>query len=81
MHKSQGLTFKHVRIDFTGGVFAGGQTYVALSRCTSLEGISLQEPIKFSDVFVRPEVKTFAKNYNNNNLISSALHQSKADKK
>ena len=81
VHKSQGLTFKHVKIDFTGGVFAGGQTYVALSRCTSLEGISLQEPIKFSDVFVRPEVKTFAKSYNNNNLIYSALHQSKADKK
>ena len=40
IHKSQGLTFKNVNIDFTGGVFAGGQTYVALSRCTSLEGIN-----------------------------------------
>ena len=37
VHKSQGLTFKNVNIDFTGGVFAGGQAYVALSRCTSLE--------------------------------------------
>lgn len=46
VHKSQGLTFKHVNIDFSGGVFAGGQTYVALSRCTALEGICLQEPIK-----------------------------------
>ena len=36
VHKSQGLTFNQVKIDFTGGVFAGGQTYVALSRCTSL---------------------------------------------
>src|SRR5574344_1123878 len=46
VHKSQGLTFRQVYIDFSGGVFAGGQAYVALSRCTSLEGISLAEPIK-----------------------------------
>ncbi len=39
VHKSQGLTFSRVVIDFTGGVFAGGQAYVALSRCTSLDGI------------------------------------------
>lgn len=44
VHKSQGLTFNQVKIDFTGGVFAGGQTYVALSRCTSLEGISCRNP-------------------------------------
>jgi hypothetical protein len=36
VHKSQGLTFRRVKIDFSGGgAFAGGQTYVALSRCTS----------------------------------------------
>lgn len=80
VHKSQGLTFNQVKIDFTGGVFAGGQTYVALSRCTSLEGISLQEPIRHSEVFVRNEVKQFARNYNNQNVINSALVQSKADK-
>lgn len=80
VHKSQGLTFNQVKIDFTGGVFAGGQTYVALSRCTSLEGISLQEPIRQSEVFVRNEVKQFARNYNNQNVIQSALVQSKADK-
>ena len=41
VHKSQGLTFSQVAIDFGGGgAFAGGQTYVALSRCTSLEGIT-----------------------------------------
>ena len=79
VHKSQGLTFKQVKIDFTGGVFAGGQTYVALSRCTSLEGISLKDPIRRNEVFVRPEVKQFAKNYNNNNIINTALIESKAD--
>ncbi len=80
VHKSQGLTFNQVKIDFTGGVFAGGQTYVALSRCTSLEGISLQEPINKNEVFVKSEVKQFARNYNDQNAINMALIQSKADK-
>lgn len=80
VHKSQGLTFTNVKIDFTGGVFAGGQTYVALSRCTSLKGISLREPIRRDDIFVRPEVVSFARNYNNYNIINSALQESKADK-
>ena len=80
VHKSQGLTFKQVKIDFTGGVFAGGQTYVALSRCTSLEGISLQDPIRPSEIFVRNEVKQFARQYNNQNTINTALTQSKADR-
>lgn len=81
VHKSQGLTFNQVKIDFTGGVFAGGQTYVALSRCTSLEGISLQEPIRQNEVFVRNEVKQFARHYNDQSTINTALTQSKADKK
>lgn len=80
VHKSQGLTFNQVKIDFTGGVFAGGQTYVALSRCTSLEGISLQEPIRQNEVFVRNEVKQFARHYNDQSTINTALTQSKADK-
>lgn len=80
VHKSQGLTFNQVKIDFTGGVFAGGQTYVALSRCTSLKGISLQEPIRPSEIFVRNEVKQFARQYNNQNTINTALTQSKADR-
>jgi hypothetical protein len=80
VHKSQGLTFNKVYIDFTGGVFAGGQTYVALSRCTSLEGISLKEPVRREDVFVRAEVKNFARHYNDRNIIGTALSESKADK-
>ena len=80
VHKSQGLTFNQVKIDFTGGVFAGGQTYVALSRCTSLEGISLKEPIKANDIFVRNEVKQFSRHYNDHNIINTALNQSKADR-
>ena len=80
VHKSQGLTFNQVKIDFTGGVFAGGQTYVALSRCTSLQGISLQERIRKEDVFVRNDVANFALTYNNQALIDTALKQSKADR-
>lgn len=79
VHKSQGLTFNQVKIDFTGGVFACGQTYVALSRCTSLQGISLKEPIRRDEVFVHNEVRQFARNYNNRNIIQTALAQSKAD--
>lgn len=79
VHKSQGLTFSKVRIDFTGGVFAGGQTYVALSRCTSLDGITLSKPILRSDVYVRPEVTAFARTFNSQAILASALKQSKAD--
>ncbi len=79
VHKSQGLTFRRVKIDFSGGgAFAGGQTYVALSRCSSLEGITLEEPIHQSDIFVRPEVVAFARRYND--LMRQAIFESKADK-
>ena len=80
VHKSQGLTFRQVNIDFSGGVFAGGQTYVALSRCTSLDGISLKSPIRRSDIFVRNEVLRFASNYNNQQIYQQALSESQADR-
>jgi tetratricopeptide (TPR) repeat protein len=81
VHKSQGLTFRQACIDFGGGgAFAGGQTYVALSRCTSLEGITLREPIRRSDIFVRAEVVQFASRYNDPSLISRALEEGKADR-
>ena len=81
VHKSQGLTFPQVNIDFGGGgAFAGGQTYVALSRCTSLEGITLKEPIRQRDVFVRAEVVQFANRYNDQTLIARALEEGKADR-
>ena len=81
VHKSQGLTFRQVKIDFSGGgAFAGGQTYVALSRCMSLQGLTLEEPLRRSDIFVRPEVVQFAQRYNNGQLMRQALSESKADK-
>lgn len=79
VHKSQGLTFKKVNIDFTGGVFAGGQTYVALSRCTSLEGISLAKPVTRADIFVNQEVVNFASRFNDQQAIERALKFARAD--
>ena len=79
VHKSQGLTFRKVAIDFTGGVFAGGQAYVALSRCMSLEGISLAQPIRRDDIFVRNEIVRFAQNYNNTTVINRVMAESQAD--
>lgn len=79
VHKSQGLTFSRVVIDFTGGVFAGGQAYVALSRCTSLEGICLKKAISRADIFVRPEIVSFAQQFNNSQAISRAMKQAQAD--
>ena len=79
VHKSQGLTFARAVIDFTGGVFAGGQTYVALSRCTSLEGIQLKKPVGRVDVFVRPEITQFARKFNDRQAIDRALKQAQAD--
>ena len=81
VHKSQGLTFSQVQIDFGGGgAFAGGQTYVALSRCTSLDGITLKAPLRQSDIFVRAEVVQFANRYNDQRLISQAMQEGKADR-
>ena len=79
VHKSQGLTFSRVVIDFTGGVFAGGQTYVALSRCTSLEGIRLKREITRSDIFVRPEIVNFARHFNDRTAFDRAMKQAQAD--
>ena len=59
IHKSQGKTLDKVRVDLSSGAFASGQVYVALSRCRSIEGISLQKPIQVRDVQCDPEIKRF----------------------
>ncbi len=46
IHKSQGKTFEKVIIDVGRGTFAHGQMYVALSRCTSLEGLILRKELQ-----------------------------------
>lgn len=79
IHKSQGLTFSRVAIDFTGGVFAGSMTYVALSRCRSLQGLQLKKPITQSDVFVNPNVVQFSQQFNNQKAVDLALKRAGAD--
>jgi ATP-dependent DNA helicase PIF1 len=52
IHKSQGKTFDRVVIDIGRGAFAHGQVYVALSRCTSFEGLVLKTPIRKSHIWM-----------------------------
>lgn len=62
IHKSQGQTFDNVVINLGNGAFAHGQTYVALSRCTSLEGITLKTRIRPQDIILDPKVAQFIRN-------------------
>ena len=52
IHKSQGKTFERAIIDVGRGTFAHGQMYVALSRCVSLDGIVLRQPLKKSHILM-----------------------------
>lgn len=59
IHKSQGKTFNKIVIDLGRGAFAHGQTYVALSRCTSLDGVVLKTQIKHRDIIVDSIIERF----------------------
>lgn len=59
IHKSQGKTFDKVIIDLGKGAFEHGQTYVALSRCRTLDGIVLKQPLRMQDVRIDDRVVAF----------------------
>lgn len=59
IHKSQGKTFDRVIIDLGFGAFAAGQVYVALSRCRSLEGVSLIKPVTLSQIYLDQAIGEF----------------------
>jgi ATP-dependent DNA helicase PIF1 len=63
IHKSQGKTFDRVIIDMDRGAFAHGQTYVALSRCRTLEGIVLKRPIMKHHILVDSRVSDFVSRF------------------
>jgi ATP-dependent exoDNAse (exonuclease V) alpha subunit len=49
IHKSQGLTLQKIHVDFESGCFSPGQAYVAISRCKTLEGITIQRSVRHTD--------------------------------
>lgn len=59
VHKSQGMTYDEVVIELGGNAFSAGQTYVALSRVRSLEGLYLTAPITLRDVMIDDNVQRF----------------------
>ena len=75
IHKSQGLTFEKAIID-AQGAFAHGQTYVALSRCKSLEGLVLKSKIHSSQIINDGNVTTFNKNAKQNAPDETVLEHS-----
>lgn len=59
IHKSQGKTFERVIIDLGRGAFESGQTYVALSRCRTLGGIILTNPVTARDIFIDERIAEY----------------------
>jgi ATP-dependent exoDNAse (exonuclease V), alpha subunit - helicase superfamily I member len=59
IHKSQGKTYESAIVDLGARAFSPGQTYVALSRITSLDGLYLTRPLRPSDIMVDSEVERF----------------------
>lgn len=76
IHKSQGLTFEKAIID-AGSAFAPGQVYVALSRCTSLEGLVLHSRIHPSAIRNDGQVTAFASRENAANELENLLDKEK----
>ena len=78
IHKSQGLTFEKAIID-AQGAFAHGQTYVALSRCKSLEGLILKSRIEPNQIISDQNVIEFNKYAEANQPNEDILQQSKRE--
>ncbi|MGZ8867471.1 MAG: ATP-dependent DNA helicase [Thermoanaerobaculia bacterium] len=59
IHKAQGLTLASVMVDLHRGAFAEGQVYVALSRCQTMEGLSLRRPVRAFEVRCSEAARAF----------------------
>jgi hypothetical protein len=76
IHKSQGLTFQKASID-AGSSFAPGQVYVALSRCTSLDGLTLQSAITRRQIMTDPQVVAYSRQLSRENELTNLLPREK----
>lgn len=77
VHKSQGLTFEKCILDI-GRSFEAGQVYVALSRCTGMEGLVLKSPIASPSVKVSPESLGFSREHSDETEIEEELNRVRA---
>lgn len=71
IHKSQGRTIDKVHLDLGKGAFETGQTYVALSRCRTLEGLSFSRALKSEDILVDQESVQFYQHLRAGNVLLS----------
>lgn len=76
IHKSQGLSFEKAVID-AGKAFAAGQVYVALSRCTSLDGMVLHSKIRPDALYADSRILQFAKNTRSAEALQDELTKAK----
>lgn len=76
IHKSQGLTFEKAIID-AGEAFSPGQVYVALSRCTSLDGMVLKSRLRNSSLLTDQRIISFSRNISSSASLQQELESSK----
>ena len=79
IHKSQGATYDSAVVDLGPRVFSPGQTYVALSRLTALDGLYLSRPLRPSDIMVDRDVERFMSRAVRDHAEESAVLRARLD--
>ncbi len=78
VHKSQGLTLEEVVLDL-GASFAAGQAYVALSRCTTLDGITLRSKFRLNNVIIDARISSFYQQFPELSEVEDQLEAAKKE--